>query len=63
MEDWIGNMTKLQELSIEDNKFVGPIPSAIFSLTQLQKLYLANNEFEGPIPSILHWETFNCYRC
>ena len=39
----IGNMTKLQQLSLSDNNFIGEIPASILNLKELKGLDLSNN--------------------
>ena len=43
-------MTKLEQLSIHDNKFYGKIPAEIGSFKLLNKLKLENNLLIGEIP-------------
>lgn len=49
----IANCTGLNFLSVWNNNFSGPIPTAIGSLAGLQELVLASNRFDGKIPSEL----------
>lgn len=44
-----GMMTKLEELDLELNYFVGSIPSEIFNLASLQTLYLHDNALSGTL--------------
>ncbi|KAF7051807.1 hypothetical protein CFC21_060004 [Triticum aestivum] len=56
-QDWkfldnLGNCTKLQMLSLSNNRLSGHVPSSIGNLSnQLQQLYLAKNELSGNFPS------------
>ncbi|XP_042485077.1 probable LRR receptor-like serine/threonine-protein kinase At3g47570 [Macadamia integrifolia] len=47
----IGNLSFLQEISLQNNSFHGVIPSEVSFLSQLGVLVLDNNSFEGEIPS------------
>ncbi|KAH9325377.1 hypothetical protein KI387_005555 [Taxus chinensis] len=46
----IGNLRRLKQLYLENNKLTGIIPPSIGKLTQLQTLSLNGNRFVGPIP-------------
>ncbi|XP_042482654.1 probable LRR receptor-like serine/threonine-protein kinase At3g47570 [Macadamia integrifolia] len=47
----IGNLSFLQEISLENNSFHGEIPREVSFLFRLRYLYLHNNSFQGEIPS------------
>ncbi|CAN8300161.1 unnamed protein product [Cochlearia groenlandica] len=49
----IGNLTKLETLSLRFNTLSGPIPPDFSNLTLLRYLYLQGNAFSGEIPSFL----------
>ncbi|KAM7280884.1 hypothetical protein ACFE04_008018 [Oxalis oulophora] len=50
----IGNLTKLQTLSLRFNALNGPIPSDFANLVNLRNLYLHGNNFSGQIPGFLY---------
>ncbi|KAI5665796.1 hypothetical protein M9H77_15649 [Catharanthus roseus] len=49
----IGNLTNLQIVLLQNNKFRGPIPKEIGRLSKLHTLDLSNNHFSGEIPPSL----------
>ena len=49
----LGNLTKLQILSLESNKLSGEIPTQLGNLSLLYQLNLSNNHFTGKIPQSL----------
>ncbi|XP_059654687.1 probable LRR receptor-like serine/threonine-protein kinase At3g47570 [Cornus florida] len=53
LSPYIGNITFLSVINLEDNNFHGTIPEEIGRLTRLQYLLLANNSFHGMIPTNL----------
>lgn len=46
----IGNLQKLTELRLYDNRFTGELPSHLGSLSRLRILNLSKNKFSGTIP-------------
>ena len=46
----IGELTNLEELSLENNQLSGPIPPEIGNLTNLEILDISHNQLSGPIP-------------
>jgi len=46
----LNNFAKLQQFDISSNKFLGPIPSFLFSLPSIQYLRLADNQLSGALP-------------
>lgn len=46
----IGNLTKLEWLTLNNSDFTGEIPVEIADLTELRKLHLQENNFSGCIP-------------
>ncbi|KAK3435967.1 hypothetical protein EUGRSUZ_C00631, partial [Eucalyptus grandis] len=50
LSPFIGNLSFLQELYIQNNGFIGEIPQEIDNLYRLKYLGLANNSFSGQIP-------------
>ncbi|TYH09536.1 hypothetical protein ES288_A07G103700v1 [Gossypium darwinii] len=44
-----GYFSKLSVLTLEENRFTGPLPD-LSRLSSLRKLYLKGNRFEGPLP-------------
>ena len=46
----LGNLSKLEILSLNMQELRGPIPAALGSLSNLTRLYLGNNELSGAIP-------------
>ncbi|KAJ9176359.1 hypothetical protein P3X46_011679 [Hevea brasiliensis] len=53
LSPWIGNLTNLQSVLLQNNAISGPIPTAIGRLGKLQTLDLSNNTFSGEIPASL----------
>ncbi|XP_061372730.1 protein NSP-INTERACTING KINASE 3 isoform X2 [Gastrolobium bilobum] len=53
LSPWIGNLTNLQSVLLQNNAISGQIPAAIGILEKLQTLDLSNNAFSGEIPSSL----------
>jgi Leucine-rich repeat (LRR) protein len=51
--EWIGKLRNLVHLYLQENRFVGTIPSSIGNLTNLSSLVLSKNELSGHIPSNL----------
>ncbi|KAL3744463.1 hypothetical protein ACJRO7_013688 [Eucalyptus globulus] len=51
LSPFIGNMSFLQKLDIQNNNFIGEIPLEIGNLYRLKYLGLANNSFSGQIPA------------
>ncbi|KAI3712587.1 hypothetical protein L1987_71146 [Smallanthus sonchifolius] len=49
----IGNLTKVQELSLAKNKFSGGFPASIVNLKDLESLDLSENAFSGQIPAAI----------
>ena len=49
----LGNLFKLQTLSIEDNQLTGIIPTELGGLTELYYLRLSRNQLTGAIPTEL----------
>ena len=49
----LGDLTKLQGLSLSQNQLTGPIPAWLGDLTDLQGLSLSHNQLTGPIPTEL----------
>ena len=49
----LGNISKLEELSLHGNSLTGMIPGSLGSLSELRALSLASNSLTGPIPSSL----------
>ncbi|KAF3455414.1 hypothetical protein FNV43_RR00039 [Rhamnella rubrinervis] len=49
----LGNLTRLEVLSLYNNSFSGQIPSSLGNLTKLKALYLSINSFSGQIPTSL----------
>ena len=47
----LGNLSKLEHLSIQYNQLTGSIPSRLSNLTELTSLSLNGNRLTGPIPS------------
>lgn len=48
---YIGNLTFLKELVLDDNTFVNKIPQEIGHLPRLEVLWLGNNSFTGELPA------------
>ncbi|KAL9421493.1 hypothetical protein AB3S75_038954 [Citrus x aurantiifolia] len=53
LSPWIGNLTKLQSVLLQNNAISGPIPASLGKLEKLQTLDLSNNKFTGEIPDSL----------
>ncbi|KAK4579448.1 hypothetical protein RGQ29_029209 [Quercus rubra] len=53
LSPYIGNLSFLRSIILQNNSFYGEIPQEISHLFQLQELYLTNNTLEGEIPSNL----------
>ncbi|KAF8040546.1 hypothetical protein BT93_B2696 [Corymbia citriodora subsp. variegata] len=51
LSPFIGNLSFLQELEIQNNSFAGEIPPEIGNLYRLKYLGLGNNSFSGQIPA------------
>ncbi|KAL3751259.1 hypothetical protein ACJRO7_012129 [Eucalyptus globulus] len=51
LSSFIGNLSFLQKLDIQNNSFVGEIPMEIGNLYRLKQLGLGNNSFSGQIPT------------
>ncbi len=49
----LGNLSNLENLSLNNNALTGPIPTELGSLTALRNLTLGGNELTGPIPTEL----------
>ncbi|XP_021684421.2 putative receptor-like protein kinase At3g47110 isoform X2 [Hevea brasiliensis] len=53
LSPYIGNMSFLRAITLQNNSLQGEIPSELGRLFRLQLLDLSNNSFEGKIPSNL----------
>ncbi|KAK2373468.1 putative LRR receptor serine/threonine-protein kinase [Trifolium repens] len=53
LSPYIGNLTFLKNLTLQNNNFYGEIPQTLGRLLQLQQLSLTNNSFVGEIPTNL----------
>ncbi|KAH7548517.1 hypothetical protein JRO89_XS14G0146100 [Xanthoceras sorbifolium] len=53
LSPFIGNLSFLWSIHLENNSFYGEIPSEVGRLWRLQHLYLFNNSFSGTIPTSL----------
>ncbi|KAG8641710.1 protein NSP-INTERACTING KINASE 3 [Manihot esculenta] len=53
LSPWIGNLSNLQSVLLQNNAISGRIPAAIGKLEKLQTLDLSNNTFSGEIPASL----------
>ncbi|KAK1552183.1 hypothetical protein Q3G72_011975 [Acer saccharum] len=53
LSPWIGNLTNLQSVLLQNNAISGPIPATLGKLEKLQTLDLSNNLFSGEIPDSL----------
>ncbi|KAK3430049.1 hypothetical protein EUGRSUZ_E01607, partial [Eucalyptus grandis] len=51
LSPFIGNLSFLQKLDIQNNNFVGKVPREIGNLYRLKYLGLSNNSFSGQIPA------------
>ncbi|KAF7851018.1 hypothetical protein BT93_L4751 [Corymbia citriodora subsp. variegata] len=51
LSSFIGNLSFLQKLDIQNNSFVGEIPIEVGNLYRLKYLGLQNNSFSGQIPT------------
>ncbi|KAF9613210.1 hypothetical protein IFM89_006311 [Coptis chinensis] len=51
---WIGNLTRLRLLVLQDNFLDGPIPLEVCNLASLEFLDLSKNQLSGSIPSCLN---------
>ncbi|CAH1450237.1 unnamed protein product [Lactuca virosa] len=51
LPDWLGKLTKLNQLYLSDNNLTGEIPSFLANLTKLSVLSLGLNSLNGHIPS------------
>ena len=49
----LGNLTSLQELRLDSNRFSGAIPDSITNLTALTYLGIGNNQLSGSLPASL----------
>jgi predicted outer membrane repeat protein len=49
----VGNLTKLESLKFDRNKFTGTIPDTMKHLTELTHLKITNSELSGEIPQII----------
>ena len=48
--EWIGNLSKLEDLCLSNNEHTGSIPESIGSLSKLNRLHLFGNDFDSVIP-------------
>ncbi|XP_044495790.1 putative receptor-like protein kinase At3g47110 isoform X1 [Mangifera indica] len=48
---WLGSLTKLQFLGLNEVKFSGTIPEALGNLSSLERLHLDHNQLSGSIPT------------
>nr|TKR85020.1 leucine-rich repeat receptor-like kinase [Populus alba] len=53
LSPYIGNLTNLQSLLLQDNNISGHIPSELGRLPKLKTIDLSSNNFSGQIPSAL----------
>ncbi|KAM7466651.1 hypothetical protein LguiB_014213 [Lonicera macranthoides] len=53
LSPYIGNLSFLKDLALENNSFKGEIPIEIGHLFRLRSLWLVNNSIEGKIPANL----------
>uniref|UniRef100_A0A1D1YN49 non-specific serine/threonine protein kinase n=1 Tax=Anthurium amnicola TaxID=1678845 RepID=A0A1D1YN49_9ARAE len=53
----IGNLTDLQQVSLQNNNMTGEIPAELGMLHKLQTLDLSNNGLSGAVPDSLGWLT------
>ncbi|KAL7208838.1 hypothetical protein ACSBR1_030547 [Camellia fascicularis] len=56
----IGNLSSLNVISLDDNKFTGFIPATIGRLESLERLYLEHNRLQGTIPNELSFVWIRC---
>lgn len=49
----LGKLTKLKNLSLQNNNFEGSLPSSMRNLTGLVELQLYNNKFSGELPTFI----------
>ncbi len=49
--DQLGNLSRLESLSLGRNQLTGNIPVELANLTRLESLHLGTNQLTGPIPS------------
>lgn len=49
----LGNLTRLQSLSLRFNALSGPVPADLANLVELRDLFLHGNKFSGNIPDFL----------
>ncbi|MCY4623889.1 MAG: hypothetical protein OXC99_02660 [Chloroflexi bacterium] len=49
----LGQLTRLQQLTLADNNLAGEIPVELGQLSDLEVLYLRGNEFSGCVPGAL----------
>lgn len=54
LPEYLGLMTKLEELVLTENYFEGRLPDTIDSLTMLKRFAVGGNEFTGGIHSLFH---------
>ncbi|XP_045813764.1 probable LRR receptor-like serine/threonine-protein kinase At3g47570 isoform X2 [Trifolium pratense] len=52
LSPYVGNLTFLKNLTLQNNSFYGEIPQELGQLLQLQKLHLFNNSFVGNLSFI-----------
>ena len=50
---WVGNLTRLERLFLQESNRTGPIPAELSNVLNLRALHLANNALTGETPSIL----------
>ncbi|KAM7466090.1 hypothetical protein LguiB_013652 [Lonicera macranthoides] len=50
---YIGNLSFLKTINLEDNSFIGEIPQSLGGLFRLQVLNFSNNSFNGELPKNL----------
>ncbi|XP_022890118.1 probable LRR receptor-like serine/threonine-protein kinase At3g47570 [Olea europaea var. sylvestris] len=53
LSPYIGNLTFLHQLILDNNSFMGNIPQELGNLRRLRFLWLRNNSFDGEIPANL----------
>ncbi|KAH7528141.1 hypothetical protein FEM48_Zijuj05G0040200 [Ziziphus jujuba var. spinosa] len=63
----IGNLTRLQDVSIAGNALSGEIPKEVGKLTELISLFIGRNNFSGPLPSemgnLVNLQRLSIYSC